>query len=256
MALGGEYFLTLLNISCVHNSLADRAGNLALILYWPLVALPVLLVVALRPSGVSRLSLTLAIPIPSMAMSNYLGVMANNSRTVVHLLRCFLAVGGDDVLALLNISSVYNNIVLLMTLLALALYWPLVTLLVWCTEALLVVMMILCILRISFTLVTTRMRKDMRVMTNNSSTVVDLLRCFMAVLGDNVLTLLHISSVYNCIIFLMTLLINLHMTRLLYMNTVFCVTMVLMVSICKVASFWISLNTCSHCNNDQQVQHS
>ena len=189
-------------------------------------------------------------------MSNYLGVMANNSRTVVHLLRCFFTVCGDDVLALLNISSVYNNIVLLMTLLALALYWPLVTLLVWCTEALLVVMMILCILRISFTLVTTRMRKDMRVMTNNNSTVVDLLRCFMAVLGDNVLTLLHISSVYNCIIFLMTLLINLHMTRLLYMNTVFCVTMVLMVSICKVASFWSSLNTCSHCNNDQQVQHS
>merc|ERR1712020_791864 len=115
VALRGEYFLTLLDISCVHNSLADRAGNLALILYWPLVALPVLLVVALRPSGVSRLSLTLAIPIPSMAMSNYLGVMANNSRTVVHLLRCFLAVCGDDVLALLNISSVYDNIVLLMT---------------------------------------------------------------------------------------------------------------------------------------------
>merc|ERR1719147_547795 len=93
----------------------DCPGDLALALYWLLVALPVLLVVALRPSGVSRLSLTLTIPIPSMAMSNYLGVMANNSRTVVHLLRCFLAVCGDNVLALLNISCVYNNIVLLMT---------------------------------------------------------------------------------------------------------------------------------------------
>merc|ERR1719187_370059 len=115
VALRGECFLTLLDISCVHNSFADRAGNLALILYWPLVALPVLLVVALRPSGVSRLSLTLAIPIRSMAMGNYLRVMANNSRTVVHLLRCFLAVCGDDVLTLLNISCVYDNIVLLMT---------------------------------------------------------------------------------------------------------------------------------------------
>merc|ERR1719317_43033 len=30
VALGGECFLTLFNISCVNNSLADRAGNLAL----------------------------------------------------------------------------------------------------------------------------------------------------------------------------------------------------------------------------------
>merc|ERR1719317_1201104 len=59
VALGGECFLTLFNISCVNNSLADRAGNLALILYWPLVALPVLLVNTLRTSGVSRLSFTL-----------------------------------------------------------------------------------------------------------------------------------------------------------------------------------------------------
>ena len=109
VALGGECFLALFNISCVNNSLADRAGNLALILHWPLVALPVLLVMALRTSGVSWLSLTLTIP--SMSMSHYLGVMANNSRAVVDLLRCFLTMSGDDVLTLLNISSVYNNII-------------------------------------------------------------------------------------------------------------------------------------------------
>merc|ERR1719233_77567 len=112
VALGGECFLALFNISCVNNSLADRAGNLALILYWPLVALPVLLVMALRTSGVSRLSLTLTIP--SMSMSHYLGVMANNSRAVVDLLRCLLTMSGDDVLTLLDISSVYDNIIFLM----------------------------------------------------------------------------------------------------------------------------------------------
>jgi len=112
VALGGECFLALFNISCVNNSLADRAGNLALILYWPLVALPVLLVMALRTSGVSWLSLTLTIP--SMSMSHYLGVMANNSRAVVDLLRCLLTMSGDDVLTILDISGVYDNIIFLM----------------------------------------------------------------------------------------------------------------------------------------------
>merc|ERR1719233_1248370 len=140
VALGGECFLALFNISCVNNSLADRTGNLALILYWPLVALPVLLVMALRTSGVSWLSLTLTIT--SMSMSHYLGVMANNSRAVVDLLRCFLTMSGDDVFTLLNISSVYDNIIFFMALLALVLYWLLVTLLVWLAEALQVVVMV------------------------------------------------------------------------------------------------------------------
>merc|ERR1719317_1617580 len=135
VALCGECFLTLFSISCVNNSLADRAGNLALILYWPLVALPVLLVNTLRTSRVSRLSITLTITISSISMSHYLRVMANNSRAVVDLLRCFLTMSGDDVLTLLNISSVYNNIIFLMALLALVLYWLLVALLVWLAEA-------------------------------------------------------------------------------------------------------------------------
>merc|ERR1719435_668138 len=200
MALGGECFLALFNISCVNNSLADRAGNLALILYWPLVALPVLLVMALRTSGVSRLSLslTLTITIPSMSMSHYLGVMANNSRAVVDLLRCFLTMSGDDVLTLLNISSVYNNIIFLLALLALVLHWLLVTLLVWLTEALQVVVTVVSVTRlsfsisfsVSFTLVVSNMSLShyLRVMTNNSRAVMNLLRCFLAVLCDNILT--------------------------------------------------------------------
>merc|ERR1719347_1700396 len=210
VTLGGECFLTLFNISGVDHSLTHRARHFTLILYWLLVALPVLLVMALGPSGVSRLSfsLTLAIPIPGVSMSNYLGVMANNSRTVVHLLRCFFTVCGDDVLALLNISSVYDNIVLLMALLALVVYWLLVALLVWLAKALLVVVLVVSISRFSFSLSFSftfvvsnmSMGNNLRVMTNNSRAVVDLLRCFLAVLGDNVLTLLHISSVHHNII--------------------------------------------------------
>jgi len=209
VALGGECFLALFNISCVNNSLADRAGNLALILYWPLVALPVLLVLALGTSGVSRLSLTLTIP--SMSMSHYLGVMANNSRAVVDLLRCFLAMSGDDILTLLNISSVYNNIIFLMALLALVLHWLLVTLLVWLAEALLVVVLVVSrfSFSLSFTLVVSNMSLShyLGVMSNNSRAVVNLLRCLLAVLSDNILTLLHISSVHHHVILLVTSLV-------------------------------------------------
>merc|ERR1719312_1481992 len=119
-------------------------------------------------------------------MSHYLGVMANNSRAVVDLLRCFLTMSGDDVLTLLNISSVYNNIIFLMALLALVLYWLLVALLVWFAEALEVVVLIVSISRLSislgFTLVVSNMSLShyLRVMTNNSRAVVNLLRCYLA----------------------------------------------------------------------------
>ena len=76
VALGGEGFLTLLDVGCVNNCFADWAGNLAGVLDRLLVALSVLLVLALRSSGVSRLSLsisfTLAISISSMSMRHNL----------------------------------------------------------------------------------------------------------------------------------------------------------------------------------------
>jgi len=76
MTLGCESLLTLLDVSGVNNSLAHRAGNLAGVLNWLLVALPVLLVMTFRASGVSWLSLsisiTLAISISSVTMSDYL----------------------------------------------------------------------------------------------------------------------------------------------------------------------------------------
>merc|ERR1719477_467390 len=124
---------------------------------------------------------------------------------------------GDDVLTLLNISSVYNNIIFLMTLLALVLYWLLVALLVWLAEALEVVVLIVSISRFSigFTLVVSNMSLShyLRVMTNNSGAVVNLLRCFLAVLCDNILALLHISSVHHHIILLMTSLVIVGLAR-------------------------------------------
>merc|ERR1711875_148974 len=145
------------NLDLIRN--ADSPGDLAFILHWPLGTLSVLLVNTLRTSGESRISFTLTITIPSTSMSHYLGVMANNSRAVVDLLRCFLTMSGDDVLTLLNISSVYNNIIFLMALLALVLYWLLVALLVWLAEALEVVVMVVSRLSISlgFTLVVSNM---------------------------------------------------------------------------------------------------
>lgn len=163
VALGGEGLLTLLNICGVHNSLADRAGNLARVLDWLLVALPVLLVVALRPSGVSRLCLALTMSIASMSMSHYLGVMAYYSRAVVHLLRGLLAVGGDDVLALLYVSGVHNHIILLVAFLALVLDWLLVTMLVRLAEALEIVVLIVTIARLSLSLSLTLVVSNMAV---------------------------------------------------------------------------------------------
>merc|ERR1719228_2982791 len=95
-----------------------------------------------------------------------------------------------------------------MTSLALGLNGLLVALLVWLAKALKIVVSVFSF-SLSFTLTISNMsmRNNLRVMTNNSRTVVDLLRCFLAVLGDNVLTLLHISSVHHNIILLMASLV-------------------------------------------------
>ena len=96
---------------------ADSPWDLARVLDWLLVALPVLLGMALRSSGISRLSLsvsiTLAISVSSMSVGHNLGVMTNNSRAVVDLLRCFLAVLSHNILALLDVSCVNDDIILL-----------------------------------------------------------------------------------------------------------------------------------------------
>jgi len=47
-ALGGECLLTLLDVSCVNNSLAHWSGNLSGVLLWNLVALLLNMLLTLR----------------------------------------------------------------------------------------------------------------------------------------------------------------------------------------------------------------
>jgi len=245
VALSGEGFFTLLNVGSINNGFADRAGNLALILDWLLVALSVLLVMALRSTGISRLgfslSITLAISVSSMSVGHNLGVMTNNSRAVVDLLRSFFAMGGDDVFAFLNISGVNDDVIFLMTLLTLVLDWFLVTLLVGLAEALKVVVVVLSIsglsFSLSFTLVVSAvsMRNNLRIMTNNSRAVVDLLRGFLAVLSHNILALLNISGVHNNIVFLMASLVIISLARGVKLDVVGGVALALLVVMTGVA---------------------
>jgi len=245
VALSGEGFFTLLNVGSINNGFADRAGNLALILDWLLVALSVLLVMALRSTGISRLgfslSITLAISVSSMSVGHNLGVMTNNSRAVVDLLRSFFAMGGDDVFAFLNISGVNDDVIFLMTLLTLVLDWFLVTLLVGLAEALKVVVVVLSIsglsFSLSFTLVVSAvsMRNNLRIMTNNSRAVVDLLRGFLAVLSHNILALLNISCVHNNIVFLMASLVIVSLARGVKLDVVGGVALALLVVMTGVA---------------------
>ena len=145
LAVGGDDVLAVLDVGGVNDGLALLARDLARVLLGDLAALPVLLVMALRSSRVAlaRLSISLGVSlrlsvsftlsntistIATIPTANNLGVLTNYSRGAVDLLGCFLAVCGDDVLALLNISSVYNNIVFFMALLTAGLLWSLTAL--------------------------------------------------------------------------------------------------------------------------------
>ena len=163
-------------------------------------------------ASVSGISLSLSLAM-IRSMSDDLAVMTNNSRAVVHLLVCLLTVLSHDILTLLNVGGIKNGVILLMALLSLIVDWSLMTLLVWLAEALEVVVMVVSIARIStslsFTLVVSNMSLShyLGVMSNNSRAVVNLLRCLLAVLSDNILTLLHISSVHHHVILLVTSLV-------------------------------------------------
>jgi len=128
-----------------------------------------------------------------------------------------MALSGDDVLALLNVSSVNNDIIFLMALLTLVVV--VVTLLMRLAEALEVVVVVVSISRFSFSLSftlmvsTVSMRNYMRIMTNICRAVVDLLRGFLAVLSHNILALLDIGCVNDNIILLMASLIIVSLAR-------------------------------------------
>ena len=161
------------------------------------------------------LSLSLAM---IRSMSDDLAVMTNNSRAVVHLLVCLLTVLGHDILTLLNVGGINNGVIFLMTFLSLIVDWSLMTLLVWLTETLEVVVGLVSVswLSISFSLslvIRTTVDK-LRVMTNNSRAVVNLLGHLTAVFSDNVSTLLNVGCINNHIILLMTSLLIVGVTFL------------------------------------------
>ena len=141
LTLGGEGLLALLNVGGVHDGLAHGPGHLALVLLGDLVALSVHLLLALGAAGVASiagLSLGLSLAV-SVTMRDDLGVVTNNSRALVNLLRDGVAMLGDDVLALLNVGGVHDGVILLVTHLPLVLDRLLVALLVGLAEALEVV---------------------------------------------------------------------------------------------------------------------
>merc|ERR1719357_2121163 len=97
-----------------------------------LVALLLLLVFTLRTTVVSifsSISCPLVVVI-SMVFINNPGVMSNNTRMVITRLLFFMAIGLGHILTLLNISNIYNNFIINITLFMFLFFWDLMALLV------------------------------------------------------------------------------------------------------------------------------
>ena len=98
------------------NWVADLPGDLARVLDWPLLALPLGAGVALGSSGVAvsvaGVGLPLAVAVSSVATRVHLGVVADHTRAVVDLLGHLVALLSHDILAVLNISGVHYSVVL------------------------------------------------------------------------------------------------------------------------------------------------
>merc|ERR1719318_1583718 len=94
------------------NWMADLPGDLAGVLDWPLLALPLGVGVALGSSGVAVMgsvsvagvSLPLAKAVSCIATMVHLGVVANHTRAVVDLTGDLVALLSHDILAVLDIS--------------------------------------------------------------------------------------------------------------------------------------------------------
>jgi len=128
--------LTLFNVGGVNNGLALLSWNLSLILLGNLVALVINMVLAVgsrRVTLVTSLSLSISAGVTSM---NLLRIMTNNLGAVVDLGVLFLTVSGDNLLTLFNVGGVNNDVIFLMTLLTVLLFWSLVALLLYILVAL------------------------------------------------------------------------------------------------------------------------
>ena len=159
---------------------------------------------------VISLGISLSLPRAVMSVSNNLGVVTNNSGAVVNLLGDGVAVLGHDVLALLNVGGVNNGVVLLVAHLPLVLDGPLVALLVGLAEALEVVVGGVSVSGLGLGLslgvplgVSVTSVDELRVVTNNSGAVVNLLADLAAVLGHDVGALLDVGGVHHKVVLLM-----------------------------------------------------
>ena len=192
------------------NTLALLSWNLTLMMLRNLVALLLNMFLADRSNAsIAWVSISLAI-VTCITMSlDDLSVMTNNSRAMVDLGVGLGALSGESVLTLLNVGGVNNSLahwsgdlsgVLLGDLVALLLNMLLalgsrrISMVSWISFSL------------SLSMSRVSMADNMRVMTNNSRAMVDLLVNLLAVLGDNVLALLNVGGVNNHIIFLMAFL--------------------------------------------------
>ena len=102
------------------NWMADLPGDLARVLDWPLLALPLGVGVALGSSGVAMMDsvsiagvgLPLAVTVSSVATRVHLGVVADHTRAVVDLLGHLVALLSHNILAVLDISGVHDGVIL------------------------------------------------------------------------------------------------------------------------------------------------
>ena len=190
---------------------AHLPGHLPLVGLGHLVALSLNMLLADGASGVTSvtgLSRPLAI-VTSIAVTsgNNLGVVTNNSGAVVDLGVGLGALGGEGVLALLNIGGVHNSLAHGPGDLAGVLLGDLVTLLLHMLLALgagAVSMVTSLGISLSLSLAVMSVSNNLGVMTDNSGAVVNLLGHGVAVLGDDVLALLNVGGVHDGVVLLVT----------------------------------------------------
>merc|ERR1712243_154921 len=138
LALSDKLFLTLFNVGGVNDGLALLSWDLSLILLGNLVALVINMVLAVgsrRVTLVTSFSISLSISTGVTSM-NLLRIMTNNLGAVVNLGVLFLTMSGDNLFTLFNVGGVDNDVIFLMTLLAVLLFWSLVALLLYIIVAL------------------------------------------------------------------------------------------------------------------------
>jgi len=120
LAVSSDDVLAFFNVSGVNNDIILLMAFLTLVLDWLLVTLLVWLAKALKVVvSVTRLSLSFSfsfsLDISSMTVSNNLGVVTNNGRTVMDLLGGFVAMLSHNILAFFDVGCVNNNIIFFMT---------------------------------------------------------------------------------------------------------------------------------------------